>query len=53
MTKNSSTDANNVDLLRSKIVNIIQYITPMREEVARVSQRSEDRTNFESVSEHL
>jgi hypothetical protein len=53
MTKSSSTDANSMDRLRSKIVIIIQYITQMREEVARVLQRSEDRTHFEFVSEHM
>jgi hypothetical protein len=53
MTKNSSADANSMDPLHSKIVNIIQYNTRMRKEVARVSQRSEDRKNFEFVSLHL
>ena len=53
MTKSSSTDANSMDRLRSKIVIIIQYITRMREEVSRVLQRSEDRTHFEFVSEHI
>ena len=42
-----------IDPLRSEILNLIQYITRMREEVARVSQRSDDRTHFESVSQHL
>jgi hypothetical protein len=53
MTISSSPDAKSMDLLRSGIVNIIQYITRMREEVDRISQRSKDRTIFESVSEHL
>lgn len=49
MTKNNGT----TDPLRSEIINLIQYITKMREEVARVSKRSDDRTHFESVSQHL
>ena len=44
---------NSMDPLRSEILNLIQYISRMREEVARVSQRSDDRTHFESVSQHL
>lgn len=53
MTNNSDNDTSSLDPLRSEIINLIQYITRMREEVARVSQRSEDRTHFESVSQHL
>ncbi|MBL4719912.1 MAG: hypothetical protein JKY20_02115 [Alphaproteobacteria bacterium] len=49
MTKKPET----TDALRSEILNLIQYITRMRQEVALVSKRSDDRTHFETVSQHL
>lgn len=40
--------------LRSEILNLIQYVTRMREEIAMINKREDDdRTHFQSVSEHL
>jgi chemotaxis protein CheZ len=49
MPKNTET----TEALRSEILNLIQYISRMRQEVAMVSKRSEERTHFETVSQHL
>ena len=49
MPKSSDT----TEALRSEILNLIQYISRMKQEVAMVSKRSEDRTPFETVSQHL
>lgn len=39
--------------LRSEILNLFQYIQRMRQEIAHVSVRDDDRTHFEAASEHL
>ncbi|MDD9903693.1 MAG: hypothetical protein OXT06_09015 [Rhodospirillaceae bacterium] len=39
--------------LRSEILNLFKYIQKMREEIAQVHVRMDERTHFESASEHL
>ena len=39
--------------LRSEILNVFKYIQKMREEIAQVHVRMDERTHFESASEHL
>jgi chemotaxis protein CheZ len=39
--------------LRSEILNLFQYIQRMRKEIAQMSVRDDDRTHFETASEHL
>ncbi len=39
--------------LRSEILNLFQYIQRMRQEIAHVTSPDENRTHFESASEHL
>lgn len=41
------------DKLRSEILNLFQYIQRMRQEIAHVNSRDDDRTHFETASEHL
>ncbi len=39
--------------LRSEILNFFKYIQKMRTEIAQVNSRMDERTHFESASEHL
>ena len=39
--------------LRSEILNLFKYIQKMREEIAQVHVRMDERTHFESAEEHL
>ena len=39
--------------LRSEILNLLKYIQKMREEIAQVHVRMDERTHFESAEEHL
>ena len=39
--------------LRSEILNLLKYIQKMREEIAQVHVQMDERTHFESASEHL
>lgn len=39
--------------LRSEILNLFKYIQKMRSEIAQVNSRMDERTHFESASEHL
>ena len=39
--------------LRSEILNLFQYIQRMRTEIAQMNARDDERTHFETVSEHL
>tara|TARA_R110001606_G_scaffold279334_1_gene427825 strand:- start:32 stop:583 length:552 start_codon:yes stop_codon:yes gene_type:complete len=46
------TDSQNMKL-RSEILNLFQYIQRMRQEIAHVSVKDDNRTPFETASEHL
>ena len=39
--------------LRSVILNLFKYIQKMREEIAQVHVRMDERTHFKSASKHL
>lgn len=41
------------DKLRSEIYNLFKYIQKMRDEIAQINVRMDERTHFQSVSEHL
>ena len=39
--------------LRSEILNLFKYIQKMRSEIAQINMRLDERTHFQSASEHL